>query len=88
MSCVNILRQVVIQFGNEFVPTVLWKESLNSDGQQFHKYQPNVQSPLRVSPQIIEDIKDHDITYDIGNLSPGLATISQISTKPPTSNWT
>ena len=24
----------------------LWKESLNSDGQQFHQYQQNKQSPL------------------------------------------
>ena len=25
---------------------VLWKESLNSDGQQFHQYLQNEQSPL------------------------------------------
>ena len=24
----------------------LWKESINSDGQQFHQYQQNKQSPL------------------------------------------
>jgi hypothetical protein len=27
----------------------LWKESLNSDGQQFHQYQQNKQSPLIVT---------------------------------------
>ena len=26
--------------------TTLWKESLNSDGHQFHQYQENEQSPL------------------------------------------
>ena len=30
---------------------LLWKESLNSDGQQFHQYQQNDQS---LSPQLIE----------------------------------
>jgi len=30
---------------------LLWKESLNSDGQQFHQYQP--------SPQLIKHEKDH-----------------------------
>jgi hypothetical protein len=33
----------------------LWKESLDSDGQQFYQYQQNVKPPL------IEHKKDHDI---------------------------
>jgi hypothetical protein len=28
----------------------LWKESLNSDGQQFHQYQQNEQPPLTLKP--------------------------------------
>ena len=31
---------------NIMVNKVLWKESLNSDGHQFHQYQQNEQSPL------------------------------------------
>jgi hypothetical protein len=38
----------------------LWKESLNSDGQQFHQYQQN--------EQIIEHKKS--TTYGIRNLGP------------------
>jgi hypothetical protein len=40
----------------------LWKESLNSDGQQFHQYQQN--------EQIIEHKKS--TTYGIRNPCPGL----------------
>jgi hypothetical protein len=36
----------------------LWKESLNSDGLQFHQYQQNEQSPLTSNNGIQ---KDHDI---------------------------
>ena len=37
------------------------KESLNSDGQQFHQYQ---QTNDHRSPQIIEHKKDHDIMLE------------------------
>jgi hypothetical protein len=38
----------------------LWKESLNSDGHQFHQYQQNEQSTLILS-EFTEHNKDHDI---------------------------
>ena len=45
-----------------------WKESLNNDGQQFHQYQQDEQSPL-----IITHLTQKEITtYDVGNLCPGL----------------
>ena len=37
----------------------LWKESLNSDGQQFHKYQQYEQMPLILTQ--CTQIKDHEI---------------------------
>jgi hypothetical protein len=44
------------------------KESLNNDGQQFHQYQQDKQSPL-----IITHLTQKEITtYDVGNLCPGL----------------
>jgi len=46
-----------------------WKESLNSDGQQFHQYQQNKQSPLIVTHWT----QKHTMTYDVGN--PGLQLI-------------
>ena len=45
---------------------ILWKESLNSDGQQFHQYQQNDQSPLT------EHKKTLLTTYDVGNPCSGL----------------
>ena len=47
----------------------MWKESLNSDGQQSHQYQQNEQPPF---------ISNHwtqkkTMTYDDGNPGPGLA---------------
>ena len=45
----------MIEFNPVFIPiiilrqeieNVLWKESLNNDGQQFHQYQQGEQSPL------------------------------------------
>ena len=45
---------------------ILWKESLNSDGQQFHQYQQNDQSPLT------EHKKKLLTTYDVGNPGSGL----------------
>ena len=41
-----------------------WRECLNSDGQQYHQYQQNEQSPLN-SAQIIENELDH--TCDVDN---------------------
>jgi len=38
----------------------VWKESLNSDGQQFHQYQQNQQPPL-ILTELTEHKKDHDI---------------------------
>jgi hypothetical protein len=40
----------------------LWKESLNSDGQQFHQYQLNEQSPLT----LIHWTQKWTMTYDAG----------------------
>ena len=37
--------------------TTLWKESLNIDGKQFHKYQQNKQSPL-----ILAELTEHKKT--------------------------
>jgi hypothetical protein len=45
-------------FNNCF--SLLWKESLNSDGHQFHQYQLNEQSPL-VLTELTEHKKGHDI---------------------------
>ena len=47
----------------------LWKESLNSDGQQFHQYQQNKQSALIVTHRT----QKNAMTYDVGN--PGLQQI-------------
>jgi len=48
------------------------KESLNSDGHQFHQYQQNEQSPV-----ILTELTEHKKrplhhTCDIGNPGPGL----------------
>ena len=40
-----------------------WKESLNSDGQQFHQYQQSGQPPLTLTHWTQEKI----MTYDVGN---------------------
>ena len=42
----------------------LWKESLNSDGHQFHQYQQNKQSPL-ILTELTEHkkIPQHDLVY-------------------------
>jgi hypothetical protein len=45
---------------------LLWKESLNSDGQQFDQYQQSEQSALTYT---IEHEKA--TTYDVGNQDPG-----------------
>jgi hypothetical protein len=39
---------------------MLYKESLNSDDQQFRQYQQNEQSPLTLT-ELTEHKKDHDI---------------------------
>ena len=38
----------------------IWKESLYSDGHQFHQYQQNVKSPL-ILTELTEHKTDHDI---------------------------
>ena len=44
-----------------------WKQSLISDGQQFHKYQQKEQSPLTEHKK-----KETTTTHDVGNLCPDL----------------
>ena len=66
---------------------MFWKESLNSDGQQFHQCQLNEQSPANSdgqqfhqyqhnekSPLILTELTEHNktTTYDVGNPGPGL----------------
>jgi hypothetical protein len=57
----------VIMRGGVVIPLtdcyLLWKESLNNDGHQFHQYEQNKQSSLIFT----EYKKDHDI----GNPGPG-----------------
>ena len=40
--------------------SVIIKESLNGDGQQFHQYQQNKQLPLTFNNSL-NNLKDHDI---------------------------
>ena len=47
----------------------LWKESLNSDHQQYHQYQQNEQSPLAATHWTQ---KRGGTTYVVGNPGPGL----------------
>ena len=47
------------------------KESLNSDGHQFHQYQQNEQSPL-----ILTELTEHNkTTFDVGNPVPVLEQV-------------
>ena len=56
---------------------VLWEESLNSDGQQFHRYQQN-----NLSTQIIEHKKDY-ITNDAENPGPSVGQTQRcVGVKP------
>jgi len=48
---------------------VLWKESLNRDGQRFNHYQQNDQLPLTSTHQI------RTMTYGAGNRDPGLGQV-------------
>ena len=48
------------------------KESLNSDGHQFHQYQQNEQLSL-----IITELTENRPQYDIGNRGPGLGQTQQ-----------
>ena len=47
---------------------ILCKNSLNSDGQQFHQYQQSEQSSLTGHKQV------KTMTYEVGNLGPGTGT--------------
>ena len=49
-------KRIGKKYGAQYYGDIaLWRESLNSDGHQFHLYQQNEQSP----------------TYDVGNPDPG-----------------
>ena len=59
--------------------TVLWKESLNSDDQQFHQYQQSEQTPLILTYWAWKKIT----TYDIENKrSPFLLNVKQTVQRP------
>jgi hypothetical protein len=47
---------------------ISWKESLNSDGQQFHQYQQSQQSFIILSYYTLQ----RTTTYDAGNQGDGL----------------
>jgi hypothetical protein len=55
-------------FRNVDLCELSWKESLNSDGHQFYKYQQNEQSPVTVTE--LTNTKKNT-TYDVGNPSSG-----------------
>ena len=57
----------IIKFAGT-IPLILWKESLNSDGQQFHQYQQNEHGHLTSTHWSLKKTT----TYDIINLGPGL----------------
>ena len=70
---------------------ILWKDSVNSDGQQFLQYQQNQQSP----PLHLNSLNTKKTTiYDVGNPSPGLGQAQKcggfkpVNGKPPLlDNW-
>jgi hypothetical protein len=51
---------------------MIMKESLNSDGHQFHQYQQNEQLSL-----IITELTENKPQHDIGNGGPGLGQTQQ-----------
>ena len=51
--------------------TKFWKESLNSDGQQFHQYQQNEQ-PTLILTELTKRKKKKTMTCDVRKLGPGL----------------
>ena len=53
-----------------FGTSTLWKESLSSDGHQFHQYQQNKQS-LLIFTELTEH-KKKTMTYDVGDPGPVL----------------
>jgi len=61
---------------------LLFKESLNSDGDQFHQYQQNEQSLL-----IATELTEHNdnTTYDVGNTCLGLGQARISDPTPPLS---
>ena len=60
----------------------LWKETFNSDGQQFHPHQQNEQSHLNLN--WLNTKKDY--TYDIGNPGYGLGE-AHICGRAKSINW-
>ena len=58
LSLIHIKLYILSHFNNIVFVFVLWKDSLKSDGQQFHQYQQNKQWPLTLTPW---SQKTHDI---------------------------
>ena len=55
----------------------LWKESLNSDGQQFHQYQQSeefedIKGAIRITSHLKAFNTNNTTTYDVGNPGPDL----------------
>ena len=50
---------------------ILWKESLNSDGHQFHQYQQDERSSFILAELTVQNTS-LTTTYDVGNLGFGL----------------
>ena len=64
---ITIYSTVTLQKGKQMFK-ILWTESLNRDGHQFHQYQLNGQSPLILSHwTLIKTTK-----YNVGNPGPNL----------------
>jgi hypothetical protein len=61
-----------IKFALTTTPSTLWKDSVHSDGHQFHQYQQKEQLPL-----ILSELTEHKTTttYDVENLDPRLYAI-------------
>ena len=57
----------------------LWKERLNSDGQQFNKYQLSQQTPLT----LIHWTKKKTMADDVGNTSPSLGQVQKCGRVKP-----
>ena len=57
----------MLSFPSIFYDTCIWKESLNSDGEQFHQYQQNEPSPLTFKLYSLNTNKK-TTRYKVGNL--------------------
>ena len=63
-NCCNYIKFTIHK---SLIMWSLWKESLNSDGQQFNQYQKYQLSPLT----LIHWKQNRPATYDVGNPCPG-----------------